>query len=214
MAFGTLYLPKGFTLRFDQRIKSVNWSVNNVVFDDGATIDLSASDPKPPRAHDGASRTGQQGYCTPGDGGDPGGDGVDGTPGIDLTITNVGPLTSSGTLWIKTDGGPGGDGGNGGNGQTGGGPRSTGEGLFHGGSCGGAGGGPGGRGGKGGAGGRPGKVTILFAVPGAVPPTNEVATVCGPTTRPTMMPAGSMIIAGAAGCGGQSGNNGRSGGHG
>jgi hypothetical protein len=225
LVIGTLYLPKNFTLTVDPSVKAINWSANNIVFEDGATIDLSSPTTvwgaglghpmirpiQPGRGPDGANQGGQQGYCTPGADGGAGGNGPAGINGVDLTIVNVNPLSSSGTLWIKTDGGPGGDGGNGGNGQLGGGARAVG--LFHGGHCDAAHGGSGGRGGAGGAGGRPGKVTILFAIPGAVPPSNGTAPTCGSTQRPAI-PTGTLAIWGGAGCPGRNGRDGFPGGHG
>jgi hypothetical protein len=43
----------------------------------------------------------------PGAAGDTGGNGVPGTPDVHFTAANVGPSTSAGSLWIKTEVDPG-----------------------------------------------------------------------------------------------------------
>src|SRR5580692_10783751 len=75
LAIDTLYLPKGFTLKFDPSIRSVDWSVSKIRIEEGATIDLSASQTVPARAGNGSPPPGQAGYCATGAGGAPGGDG-------------------------------------------------------------------------------------------------------------------------------------------
>jgi hypothetical protein len=39
----------------------------------------------------------------PGAAGDTAGNGVPGTPDVDFTVADVGPSTSAGSLWIKTE---------------------------------------------------------------------------------------------------------------
>jgi hypothetical protein len=216
LVINTLALPENFTLKVDPSVKSINWIVSKIVIGSNATIDLSAPQDKPPRARDGGGMRQAQ-HCVAGLGGIPGGNGMPGAPGVSLTINNVESIDNHGSLWIHTDGGPGGDGGNGGPGQLGGGHKSFGEGLFHGGSCGSAPGGPGGPGGAGGPGGPTARVLITFKASGTAPITNHAdAPTCGPTQRPAIAQGntGVIVISGAPGCGGQPGNPGAHGGHG
>jgi hypothetical protein len=217
LIIGTLYLPKSFTLKFAPDVRSIDWTVSTISFEENATVDLSPSQAKPPRGKDGGSVGGQAGYCTVGAPGGGGFDGIAGLPGRDLTIRNVATLDALGSLWIRTDGGgPGGDGGNGGNGQLGGGHKSLREGLFKGGACDAASGGAGGRAGRGGSGGRTAKVNITFRNPGAPASPAAISPQCGATSRPPIATGRSSAIAiwGAAGCGGSNGVAGQPGGHG
>jgi hypothetical protein len=217
LVINTLYLPKGFTLKVDARVKSIEWNVDKIKIEEGATIDLSAPLAKPSKAADGGPPPGQAGYCTAGVGGAAGGNGTSGTPGLSLTIHNVSSIDNQGSLWIRTDGGPGGNGGNGGTGQQGGGHRSTvggGGPFFHGGGCNAAGGGAGGRAGAAGAGGMPGKVIITFKETGTTPITNGgIAPDCGPSQRPASVQGatGVIVIWGASGCPGSPGVVGKNG---
>ena len=211
-----LYLPKGFRLYTAPDVMDVDWSVKTIAFEEDVTIDLSANPSSPPRGSNGAPPPPQAGYCTTGGGGAPGGNGGAGRRGVDMMLRNVQTIEQGGSLWIQTDGARGGDGGNGGDGQMGGGHRSVGAGLFHGGACDGADGGNGGRAGAGGAGGRTGHVTILLLAPGATIPSNDVAAACGPTTRPPQATGNTGVISiyGGSGCDGASGQPGNHGGHG
>lgn len=210
LIIGTLYLPKDFTLKVDPGVRSINWSVSVLKFDDGATIDLSAPEQQAAGGGDGGKPQPQGGYCTQGQAGQPGGNGAPGLSGVNLTISNLAPINSQGTLWIKTDGQPGGNGGNGGDGQTGGGHKSVRAGLGGGGSCGAGGGGDPGRPGAGGAGGPTGKVTLIYAGQSQGTTPNTVLPNCGHSQRPDV-PAGAIMISGRPGCPGASG---RSGNHG
>jgi hypothetical protein len=216
LVIDTLYLPDGFTLKVDPSVKSIDWIVNTIKIGVNATIDLSAPQSKPPTAPSGGSQN-QAEYCVVGHDGVPGGNGAAGASGVSLTIHNVSSIQNEGSLWIRTDGGPGGDGGNGGPGQLGGGHKSFGVGLFHGGGCGSAGGGQGGRAGVAGVGGPTARVTIVLNGPGVTPITNGgVAPQCGPSQRPASVQGatGILVIWGAPGCGGQPGVGGAHGGHG
>lgn len=210
----TLYLPDGFTLKVDPRVRTIDWSVKKIKIGAGVTIDLSASDVKPPKASNGAPKP-QAEYCQPGAPGNVGANGTPGTPGVSLTIHDVDSVEIPSSLWVRTDGGPGGDGGDGGDGQTGGGKRSIGAGWGHGGPCGSAGGGPPGAGGAGGPGGAAAKVVIKFKDPGTTPITNGFfSPQCGPSQRPTI-DDGILRILSISGCPGDPGAAGaHPGGHG
>ncbi|MDP9808290.1 hypothetical protein J2W42_001128 [Rhizobium tibeticum] len=118
LAIETLYIPEGGTLCPKAGVTEINWAVKNLKFGHNSTFDLSAPDVEP---------------ITPGDWSDlppapeglpglPGREGVKGrpgTPGVSLTLRGVENI-GGGSLWIKTDGRPGGPGGRGGNGQAGG----------------------------------------------------------------------------------------------
>ncbi len=214
LVINTLYLPDGFTLKVDPSVKSVDWIVDKIVIGVGATIDLSAPQTKPARAPNGVAPPPQASWCATGATGAAGDKGVAGLSGVKLTIHNVGSIDNHGSLWIKSDGGPGGDGGNGGNGQQGGGRRSVvggGGPFFHGGGCNAAGGGAGGAGGSAGAGGQTSIVTISFQNAGAAPITNGgVSAQCGPSQRPASVQGatGVIVIWGAPGCPGASGSAG------
>jgi hypothetical protein len=207
----TLYLPKNSRIVVDPKVTSINWVVDKVKIDGSATIDLSAPQSQPPKAPSGGKPAGQQGYCTPGNPGQSGTNGVPGLAAASLSIHGISSITNTGWLWIKADGGPGGDGGDGGDGQQGGGHRSTfGPGLFHGGGCGAAGGGFGGRGGRAGAGGAPGKVTISLKSDPGNAIVNPIEDGCGSSHPPTTA-LGDIGITARAGCRGADGRDGKDG---
>lgn len=209
----TLYLPKGVTLRPGPGVRSINWSVRVLKIDEGATIDLSAPQAKPPKAANGAAPPRQAGYCTPGVAGAAGAGGTAGAQGVSLTLRDIETLENMGSLWIRTDGGPGGDGGDGGRGQQGGGPRRNR--LSD--RCGAAAGGSGGAGGAAGPGGEVANVAFVFRDnnrPTGIP--NGVADSCGRSQRPAVAhgKAGVIAIWGTKGCPGQRGADGAAGGRG
>lgn len=215
----TLSIPAGATIKAGSGVQSINWTVSTLSFGQNATIDLSASQVQPPAGSNGAGPPGQADYCVQGVGGAAGGNGSPGSPGVDLNIngiTSVDNGSGAGSLWIKTDGGPGGNGGNGGNGQQGGGQQKRWA-HFHLNMCHAANGGAGGAAGSGGASGRVANVSITFsASPAPIAIQTGVAAVCAPSTRPPAVQGGTgkIVVWGATGCAGANGQRGRDGGSG
>ena len=216
----TLYIPQGVTLQAGPGVQTINWMVNTLKFDQGATIDISALQIPPPVWNNVARPPKQADYCAHGSPGANGQNGYDGAIGADLTIRGITVIDSGGgqgSLWIRTDGGPGGAGGSGGPGQQGGGQQKFWNHL-HMNTCHAGDGGPGGNGGIGGSGGRVANVTFLYSVNPA--PTQQitvgVAAVCGPSQRPPAVqgPSGIIAVFGGVGCHGSNGSKGPDGGGG
>jgi len=156
-------LPDNFTLNFDKAITVVNWKIQNFKFGKNCTIDLFRGEPSPAGIN-GSNAQGQPSYGEEGFAGGRGGDGPPGKNGITLNLS-IFDYPKTGSLWIRTDGAPGGKGGNGGSGGLGGG--------WH---CGGReniskDGGRGGRGGAGGNGGRGGDTARVVIHVKAAPGT-------------------------------------------
>ena len=205
-------LPDNFTIRVDPKIGSLNLNTKSLKFGKDCTIDLSGPNMKPNKAPNGNNAVGQPPW---GEKGNPGGQGISGVRGkngsrLQLTIEKVAP---QGSLWIKTDGQPGGDGGDGGNGGLGGGSScGKGEGGPH------TNAGDGGDGGKGGDGGRGGdtaeiilNISYYNKAPELVTPPSIP---CGPSNkRPASasVSGGSIVVYGQPGCGGQGGSGGAGG---
>lgn len=218
--FPLVRIPAGSTLKFADDVTSVNLRIGRLEFGVGSTIDLSAPVVPPPRAQPGEDQSVQppEGYH-----GNPGGvghRGTNGRPGRSLTL-QVDEVLASGSLWVRTDGGPGGAGGTGGRGQLGGGSACIP--TKHAGN-----GGDGGPGGPGGAGGATSAVRIEIRTPTApgytlipagcidrvpIPPSGfppKYFRVCGSSLRPESANGntGAIIIAGMVGCGGPGGAGG------
>jgi hypothetical protein len=208
----TLELPANFTLKFADDVDEIDWTVRTMDYDDGAIIDLSAPKTALPQAASGTSASGvAPDYGVNGAGGSPGQNGVLGRNGKSFTLHVTTIVTNKGTLWIKTDGGPGGRGGDGGSGQVGGGSRCFP--LNHGGA-----GGGGGKAGDGGNGGDTAEVRIYLVQGAAGPPPPSVqpvscALTCGNSNPPPGMGAGTgnIYIWGAPGCAGGAGSTGQGG---
>jgi hypothetical protein len=214
----TLYIPRGVTLVAGPGVNSIVWNVNTLKFDTDATIDLSAPQAIPPRAPDGNAPSPQADYCIAGDPGSRGSPGFTGASGTNLVLQNISAVDNGagqGSLWIKTDGGPGGNGGNGGQGQQGGGEHRWG-GLFGSRFCHAAMGGGGGPGGWPGLGGAISAVNLLFTKDHPPSVTSGVAAVCGPSQRPPAVqgPSGQIVVWGGPGCVGAPGQTGPNGGGG
>ncbi len=214
MQIATLCIPKGHTIKFAHDVKDVSWSVLRLRIEEDATIDLTAMQVKPSTAHGGAPPAGQASYCAQGAAGNPGGTGETGQQGIGLNIHDLEGIDNQGSLWIKTDGGPGGDGGAGGKGQQGGGARKN---ILNK-QCGAADGGAGGTGGAAGAGGPASKVTFTLkgSTDGASLFPSGVAPTCGVSARPSGLSGRVGIIQawGGNGCPGSQGAAGTRGGRG
>ena len=198
-----LVLPKGFTMRLDSTVERVKWKVHDIFLGEGTTIDLSADPLVPAPAQDGSNRTGQPPWGVPGVPGGDGFPGQGGKPGRAFELTVTGAIRGPGTLWIRTDGAPGGAGGRGGNGQLGGGS-----------SCGNlrephTNGGPGGPGGKGGIGGRGGDTGVVIVTGAAI--SHGCQDHCGASSRPADPTATKIAVWGAPGCGGTGGPGGAAG---
>jgi hypothetical protein len=201
----TLTLEKNATLKFDPAVQSYQWKVSRIHFEEGATIDLSASLTKPPPAP-----TPPRNYnpavapeCTDGiNGASATVAGTAGARGVTLTITGVDEIDQKGSLWFKTDGGPGGDGGNGVDGQIGGGNKG----------CQGGRGGNGGNASDGGVGGATSLISLTYSDPhNKFGTQSNCATTCSSVQTSARPPdaigtTGQIGIFGAPGCGGYSGN--------
>lgn len=215
----SLAIPTGSTVKAGPGVQSINWVVSTFSFGTNATLDLGAAQAKAPGGANGAGPPGQAGYCIPGGNGAPGANGIPGLPGVDLTISGITTVNNSGTagsLWIKTDGGPGSDGGNGGRGQQGGGQQKFWA-HFNLHTCHAGNGGAGGTAGLGGTGGRVANVTITFAIaPAPVQMATGVAATCSPSQRPPAVQGatGNIVVWGATGCPGTNGQRGADGGAG
>lgn len=213
LVIDTLYIPKGKTIKVAPGVTQISWTVRTIRVDEDTTFDLSADQAVPGKAADGGGPPPQPGYCQHGRGGYAGHDGTPGKPGVALKINGIRRLDIQGSLWIRTDGGPGGDGGNGGRGGTGGGPHKE---LFSN-HCNAGPGGAGGRAGAAGPGGATSRVVFLKAkdgTPYGIP--NGVAPTCGRSTRPSAATGKTGVIAiyGGKGCDGAAGQAGSAGPHG
>lgn len=206
-----LYIPAGVTLKAAPDVTKIDWAVDDFVFEENATIDLSSSAPKAARGGDGGPPPGQAGYCKQGGSGQPGSGGGAGQPGVSLTIRGLRSIQNHGSLWVKTDGAIGGDGGNGGQGQQGGGHDHR-----FGRRCDAANGGAGGRGGPGGAGGATSPIVLATRNVHEIP-KNSITAGCSPTCQASTRPPGAtgntgvISIWGAPGCGGSGGAGGAGG---
>ena len=170
-----LYLPDDFLLTIVPNVNGVKVNVGTLEFGSGAIIDLSAPIYVPPQAKSGADYTVQPGYGEPGGNGTDGTQGTSGSSGTPLEM-NVSTLVTKGSLWIRTDGQPGGKGGNGGRGGTGGGSLLDVAHHFDGGD-----GGNGGNGGRGGNGGSTSRAKISIVDPDlTIDHGNARATPVGP----------------------------------
>lgn len=214
MSIPDIVLPDGFTLTFDPSIRVVKWTVDKLTFGKGVTIDLSAPRTPAPSGSNAGPKGGQPSYGKPGAQGDQGGPGMWGQPAIALAVrVKLLGSPTTGSLWIRNDGGTGGAGGAGGKGQVGGGSTCGGgsEGPM-------TNGGQGGWGGWGGAGG-PGGPTSFVAVRIDTMPVDALdrqsscASACGASTRPPTATSdnGKIVIWGAPGCGGAGGPGGQGG---
>ena len=198
-----LVIPDGVTLKLAPGVSGIDWTVLEISFGKNSTIDLSASDHVPAQAADGAPPPPQAPYCKIGVSGSPGAKGADGADGHSLTLRSIKRVELKGSLWIKTDGGPGGNGGNGAQAQQGGGPRKR---PF---GCDAAPGQVGGRGGDGGNGGSTSRILLTFA--GQAPDIRSgISQDCGTSSRPNGATGDSGIVSifGAGGCGGRPGAGG------
>jgi len=216
----TLSIPAGDTIKAGPGVGAINWTVSTLNFGANATIDLSASPTQAPAGSNGAGPPPQAGYCAQGAAGAPGGNGSPGTPGVDLNISGIKSVdngSDTGSLWIKTDGGPGGNGGTGGRGQQGGGQHKFWSHPFDYYTCHAGNGGAGGPGGSGGLGGRVANVSITFSVtPAPIQLESGVAATCGSSTRPPAVQGGTgqVVVWGGTGCAGTNGQKGPDGGAG
>lgn len=219
-AGGTMYLPKNFTVVVDSDVDTIFWHFANLIFEDGATIDLSRryTKVKPPRGKDGGSRCNSC-NCTvdiqDGFPGDPGIHGTNGKNAASLTM-QVDQLSTSGNLWIRADGDDGGDGGDGANGGNGGSGNRDGDHYHR--------PGQGGNGGLGGPGGDAGAVARISFKKAGFPQEilrPKITCDCSPKSLPSVRPAelggtdfGLVVASGINGCpgkGGMSGVKGNSG---
>jgi hypothetical protein len=208
-----LFLPDSFTIVVPATIHAITWTFKRVRFGRFCTIDLSANQTKPRKAANGAgSKQPSARWCTRGANGAVGGTGAAGAGGASLTL-NAKSIDSTGSLWIRTDGGPGGDGGDGGNGQDGG-TNSCRE--REGGPCAGGDGGVGGMGGNGGEGGSTSIVHLNISGIGQMPVISPVeCQACGRSSRPqSSITSNGIFIWGSPGCGGSGGTGGAGGGGG
>ncbi len=208
LAIGNFVLTDHFTLYVDSDVDTVNFIVDKFQFGAGTTIELSAPQNKPATPITLPADSTQAETCVVGHPGGPGGWGSNGQNGISFSM-KVNTIQPSGSLWIHTDGQPGGDGGPGQQGQMGGGGRGT---PWVQPNCGNQPGGYGGAGGNGGNGGNTSLVKIDWAGHGILPV--QCAQV-GPTQSPPTAGtgAGGTIIdiwggPGAAGVAGKGGAGG------
>jgi hypothetical protein len=213
LVIGTLYLPRGLTIRPAPGVTRIDWTVRTLKIDEDTTFDLSAPQQKPAKAAAGAGAGGQASYCVRGGPGAAGATGARGHDGASLTLRDIVRVENNGSLWIRSDGGPGGDGGDGGAGQLGGGPMKK---WTHANKCGGAPGGAGGADGAAGQGGRPGTVTLKYRVDTGGAIQNGVSSTCGRSQRPSVAhgTSGVLVIWSSPGCPGKNGVAGPGGRHG
>jgi hypothetical protein len=203
-----LYIPKNVTLKAAPDVTRIDWSVEEFIFEENATIDLSSSAPKAARGGDGGPPGIQAPYCRLGAPGQSGSGGGTGQSGASLTIRDLRSVRNLGSLWVRTDAAPGGDGGNGGQGQQGGGHDR--RGISH---CNARDGGPGGNGGPGGQGGATSPITLSMRHVQDIP-KNAITAGCAPTCQASTRPPGAtgdtgvISIWGAPGCGGNGGGGG------
>lgn len=202
-------LPDDFTLRVAPDVTRVAVFANELEFGRNSTIDLTPPMTKPPRGANGGSGSqppwGQKGR--PGGAGQPG---VAARPTASLDLTVYSVVSSAGSLWIRTDGAPGGDGGDGGAGGKGGGSScGTRNNEPH------TDAGPGGDGGRGGAGAKGGDTARVKMIVRSVSPDPMPIGTCGtpgvPSTRPSGADVGQIMIYGSPGAGGSGGRGGDAG---
>ncbi len=197
LEIASLYIPDGVTLKPSPGVKAIEWSVRNIRFGRDATIDLSAPNWEPPAPRS-ISRKLPLAVGENGKEGEAGPSGMKGADGVSLKLKGIAQIEGTGTLWIRTDGGPGGAGGQGGAGQD-----AIPERRFF--SRRGI-GGDGGVGGPGGNGGSTSVVDLSFRT--GQNPFNLYARKAQDTV-PSLRPAdeikGSIIIQGAGGLGGKGG---------
>ena len=192
-----LYIPDGVTLKPAPGVKAIEWSVRNIRFGENATIDLSAPNWEPPAPrlipgslHSAVGENGKRGI--------PGLPGINGADGVSLKLKGIMQIEGTGTLWIRTDGGPGGVGGQGGMGQ-----EVIPQRRFF--SWHGT-GGDGGMGGAGGNGGSTSAINLSFRTESNPFDLGAgLAQDCAPSVRPTYGTKGSIIIYGARGSSGKGG---------
>jgi hypothetical protein len=213
---GLFKIPDNFTIKVPPGLKgTLSWSFERFEFGNDCTIDLSPPQNPPPIPAPARPRQGQPFYGLDGEAGIPGTPGTPASNGVNLDL-RIGRIILSGSLWIRTDGGPGGAGGSGGTGGLGGGS-----------ACGlpvfgnvphtdGGRGGRGGDGGKGGQGGYSAQVNISVKEISDLPPPQVGCNddTCGPSTRPGSATGnrGGLIVAwGARGCPGVGGSGGAGG---
>jgi hypothetical protein len=238
---GTLYLPKNFTIYVDANVQSINWKFSKVIFEEGATIDLSQRQiaytkptTPPPNNNPFYSRNCPPDNCADvietqtingrtirnvGENGKKGRDGKDGDNGADGKYFSLVTyfLSNTGNLWIRTDGSNGQDGGDGGDGGYG--ARGSCNGTLSHGIDGGV-GGDGGFGGKGGKGGSTSLAMLQF-LDVSNTPIKVYSSIdgdnCNPSTRPNPLNgnnSGLIVISGNPGCGGIGGIGGKAGDYG
>ena len=188
--------------------EKVNIKINDLTLNGLSTLDFSPLSPiaqKPPRA-----RSYPQAHNNPapqnghdGDNGLPGSPGANGN-GLNLTVGVINS-SSTGWLWVRSDGGPGGPGGDGGDGGKGSSGPQT---CFSNPN-----GGNGGRGGRGGSGGRGGNTGRMTVIQGTTTITPTQSSGVAPSARPVFPPGskGFIVISGAVGRGGEGGAGGRGG---
>jgi len=217
-----LKLPAGFILQVAPGVSTIQWQVDQIQFEPGATFDLSASQIKPSKPAKPPTEA-QADYCARGNQGANSIGGKNGGNAVNLIITGVQAITnSSGGLWIRNDGGPGQDAGDSGDGQRGGGHWGTwpNECQRH------DGGPPGhllppGRGGS-------TSVTSITNYPNLAPTSRALAGkkpvkmtkipaasgACGPSSRPpgAVSNTGAIVVFGQPGCDGKPGTRGMPGG--
>ena len=217
---GVLFIPDNFTINVAPDVDQINWQFDRIEFGKGATFDLSRqkTNLKPAKAAAGSStlkcfKSDQECDHTVNnisDGGN-GGRGAAGQVGLDGTVLalRVHSLPSSGSLWVRTDGGQGGPGGDGGDGGRGDWGNCSGV-FFHRGGN----GGNGGDAGQGGHGGNSGVVRVEVFDPQSGQVQSAVLSSCsgnfGPATRPPSAngDTGTIVVFGNPGIGGPNGISG------
>lgn len=200
-----LELPDGVTIKPMAGVREIDWQVRVLRFGRNATIDLSSRNEKPATPRSIATLSPQAPVGVPGAQGNPGATGSPGQAGVALTLRGLERIEGDGTLWVRTDGGPGGDGGEGGVGQQGGAKQRR---LW---ARRAQPGGAGGNGGKGGRGGDTSAVRWYFkSDPNLFRITCSLARDPAPSSRPSI-PDGEIAIFGAGGLGGEGGAGGASG---
>lgn len=185
-------------------LTDVEITIVNLILHGKNTFDLASlvRTPLPPNTPPGKGQAPNNGNVPRGgDGGSSGEGGGNGANGVNLKLSIQQLTASDGSMWIKTDGCPGGQGGDGGAGGKGSsGPRNG----FH--NPDGGSGGPGGRGGKGGPGGNTAKVSLKIG-PNTISPSQSTG--FAPSNCPAAADVpGTIVIQGAPGTGGIGGNGG------
>lgn len=203
-----LDIPDDVTLKVAPDVTSIDWTIRKIRFGKNAIIDLSAPTEKPAPGANAPGPMRQAEYCIPGRNGADGSGGQSGRSGASLTIKGIEEVEAQGSLWIRTDGGPGADGGHGQDGQQGGGPeKRLLEPHFE---CKAARGGVAGSGGPGGNGGPTSAITLRFYDYDTGNITFNVGSLCGSSSSPNRK-IGGITIWGQPGCGGGGGGGGHGG---